>query len=815
MSNKNKEIVMPTWRDKQTPVNAANLNSMVQSIKQNSNDIKILSQAMSLLNDSKFDKVVLEGNNLKFYAKEIELFSITLPTGSGGSGVPGQDGREIELRKSSTHIEWRYVGESNWTQLVSLNELKGNDGVTPNITIGNVETLSPGSQATVTRRGTTEAPIFDFGIPQGQPGGGEGGPVDLSAYQTKRDENLTTTEKEIVAAINEVASDTSQNTLDIKEILKRLEALEGGTVEPTIPVQSITLNHSEYSIAVDDTLKLIPSFTPENATNKNVTWSSCDDGKAIVNTEGLVTATGTGNCIITCTTEDGNKVATCNLNIEQKVIGYNIYQLGFTPAKNPIELPPELTLVSEKPDFVHPSMIRFKTEWNGFKYWLAVNPYPITQSSYENPCLVASNDLINWTVKGSIPIYGIDGGATHNSDCHIFMDKNKTTMHYINRKAFNTTKDSEIEYFSSDDGVNWTARQTIIPKGGEVYDYVSPSVCYKDGKYYMFVIDLKNSNRQTITILEATEINGEWTKTRDLVVDKINQPWHMEAKLVNDEFILLIQDRGLGITTTNGSQGGFLWLGKLSTINSNLELRATSILEEGTHELQTAFYKSTFDINNGELDLIYGTKTARLDNETKWRIWNTKGEIVPNTFEIPSNMSKTFEDNFERIEEVVGSKVTTEGWSGERLETQYKFNNGDFTIKPDTSNNKSTVYKNISQQDYILEFRYKSINPSEKARANCQGAIIKRLSNSDLFYFGAKDNKTILYHMYMGNITKTAFGKISIYEGCLVQIKCVGELIECYIDGKLSCQLSGAKSNSTSIGFTGMDTTIQSVKIYS
>lgn len=210
MINKNNEILMPNWKDKQTPVNAANLNIMCGGINQNGSDIELLSQAMTLLNNNKFDKVVLEGNNLKFYAKEIELFSITLPTGSGGSGVPGQDGREIELRKSSTHIEWRYVGESNWTQLVSLNELKGNDGVTPNITIGNVETLSPGSQATVTRRGTTEAPIFDFGIPQGQPGGGEGGPVDLSAYQTKRDENLTTTEKEIVAAINEVASDTSQ-----------------------------------------------------------------------------------------------------------------------------------------------------------------------------------------------------------------------------------------------------------------------------------------------------------------------------------------------------------------------------------------------------------------------------------------------------------------------------------------------------------------------------------------------------------------------------------------------------------------------------
>lgn len=217
MSNKNKEIVMPTWRDKQTPVNAANLNSMVQSIKQNSNDIEILSQAMALLNESKLDKVELQKNVLKFYAKEVEKFSISIPIGSGGSGIPGQDGRdgrEIELRKGETHIEWNYVGEDNWKQLVSLEELKGpkgqdgapgqngadgtpgrdgNDGVTPNITIGEVTTLEAGQQATVTKTGSKENPVFNFGIPKGKDGIGEGGSTTSITVngQVYQDENGT------------------------------------------------------------------------------------------------------------------------------------------------------------------------------------------------------------------------------------------------------------------------------------------------------------------------------------------------------------------------------------------------------------------------------------------------------------------------------------------------------------------------------------------------------------------------------------------------------------------------------------------------
>lgn len=44
------------------------------------------------------------------------------------SGGVAEDGREIELRKGETHIEWRYVGEEQWKQLVALADIKGIKG---------------------------------------------------------------------------------------------------------------------------------------------------------------------------------------------------------------------------------------------------------------------------------------------------------------------------------------------------------------------------------------------------------------------------------------------------------------------------------------------------------------------------------------------------------------------------------------------------------------------------------------------------------------------------------------------------------------
>lgn len=51
-----------------------------------------------------------------------------LEENGGGGGTPGKDGREIELQNSGTAIQWRYVGDDAWTDLVQLSALKGEKG---------------------------------------------------------------------------------------------------------------------------------------------------------------------------------------------------------------------------------------------------------------------------------------------------------------------------------------------------------------------------------------------------------------------------------------------------------------------------------------------------------------------------------------------------------------------------------------------------------------------------------------------------------------------------------------------------------------
>lgn len=80
------------------------------------------------------------------------------------------------------------------------------------------------------------------------------------------------------------------------------------------PVQSVGLNKTELALEVGKTGTLEAKVEPSDATNKNVTWSSSNPEVATVD-NGVVTAVSAGEVIITVTTEDGAKTATCKVTV--------------------------------------------------------------------------------------------------------------------------------------------------------------------------------------------------------------------------------------------------------------------------------------------------------------------------------------------------------------------------------------------------------------------------------------------------------------------------------------------------------------------
>ncbi len=89
----------------------------------------------------------------------------------------------------------------------------------------------------------------------------------------------------------------------------------GGTPE-IVPVSQITLNKTSTSISVGNSEKLTAKVTPNNATDKSVTWTSSDNSVATVAPDGTVTAVKAGTATITATAEGGNGTsATCTVTV--------------------------------------------------------------------------------------------------------------------------------------------------------------------------------------------------------------------------------------------------------------------------------------------------------------------------------------------------------------------------------------------------------------------------------------------------------------------------------------------------------------------
>ena len=100
-------------------------------------------------------------------------------------------------------------------------------------------------------------------------------------------------------------------------------------VTVTWEVQSVTVSPATLTMTkVGETVQLTATVAPEGA--GEAVWSSSDEAVATVSSEGLVTAVGQGNAIITATA--GEKTATCEVTVEISIVevedGQATVQLG-------------------------------------------------------------------------------------------------------------------------------------------------------------------------------------------------------------------------------------------------------------------------------------------------------------------------------------------------------------------------------------------------------------------------------------------------------------------------------------------------------
>ena len=108
-----------------------------------------------------------------------------------------------------------------------------------------------------------------------------------------------------------------------------------------IPVAGIALDKETAEVTEGDEVKLVATVTPDDATDKTVTWETSDAEVATV-VDGVVTTLKAGT--VTITAKAGDKEATCVITVNAKVIP--VTSITLDKATATLEVSKDLTLVA-------------------------------------------------------------------------------------------------------------------------------------------------------------------------------------------------------------------------------------------------------------------------------------------------------------------------------------------------------------------------------------------------------------------------------------------------------------------------------------
>ncbi len=96
------------------------------------------------------------------------------------------------------------------------------------------------------------------------------------------------------------------------------------TVKKSIAVKGITLSKHSKTVYKGKTYQLTATFTPSDASNKKLTWTSTDPDVAMVSSSGKVTALKNGKANIYAISQDGNYTDVCKITVKTAVTGVKL-----------------------------------------------------------------------------------------------------------------------------------------------------------------------------------------------------------------------------------------------------------------------------------------------------------------------------------------------------------------------------------------------------------------------------------------------------------------------------------------------------------
>jgi len=209
---------------------------------------------------------------------------------------------------------------------------------------------------------------------------------------------------------------------------------------------------------------------------------------------------------------------------------------------------------------VHPAVLDFGSggSWAGYRYWMAMTPYPGGNDYYENPSLLASSDGQSWVVPSGLtnPLDGppsdYDQWDNHMADSALVHDAGSDTLWVYYVEFHETSNAIWVHCMEVSSSFSKTKHARILTTTA-TNPILSPTVVREDATHWhmwhtRYPIDGANlgivyrASSDGLTWGDAQVCTGLVRTTFPA-----HYPWHVHAEVVGNAVEIVVS------TTTNGT----------------------------------------------------------------------------------------------------------------------------------------------------------------------------------------------------------------------------------------------------------------------
>lgn len=453
----------------------------------------------------------------------------------------------------------------------------------------------------------------------------------------------------------------------------------------------------------------------------------------------------------------------------------------------------------------HPSILPFKNRWRGYTFWCAFTPYPNANSTFENPCVCASNDGVNWEVPNGLsnPIIPPPSVSGYNADTHLIYDEASDLIVMFYRiRAENGSTLNEVRAVTSNDGRSWSGPVTVLSGTIGTQDFASPSVYFdKSTNKYRIISHNLDQASWPLERHESSSMLSGYVKISNVVItipEAGRKWWHSFFVVSGDELIGLITDN-------NGTQGsaGNVYIAESKDFGESVDAKLL-VKTRNFQGVMQQNYRSTLWVEGlinpsvkvmlSSLSMGVSMGECIISPSKKTLAMQKFAEGISGASSI-KNPDVIVADDFNRTNSAttLGNDLTGKTWA--QLGADILGISDGAAYGTNANNCRAVINSGFAKQDIYFSIR----------------AIVNEVD----LYFGYVDAN----NFYRLNLRSTSGGEFSVSKivagasailgggfgnlsstGSIIRILKNGSSIQCYLDGELIHNVKDPTHNGTSIG---------------